>query len=282
MISIVCVYNNENVLKNGLLRSLENQTQTHELFLMDNTQGKYNSAAEALNWGGLAKGKYIVFVHQDVVLDSNSWLENTEKLLDSIPNLGIAGVAGARSSKTSKMNEIVTNIKQGTLAENISECVPNCVPAQGMEKVQTVDECLVIIPKRVFDILRFDEKVCDNWHLYAIDYSLSVAHLELGVYVSPEPIYHGSTGIPNKNILHTIFSMGYLPVGYYQTLGKILKKHRRHTRRVYATTGCWNTLYPLALQRLRVLPSDLRVLYWRPRESRKVYWRPLKWRPWED
>jgi len=67
MISIVCVYNDEITLKDYLLKSLENQTSKHELILIDNTQGKYKSAAGALNWGGgKAKGKYIMFVHQDV------------------------------------------------------------------------------------------------------------------------------------------------------------------------------------------------------------------------
>ena len=95
MISIVCVYNNEEIFNNYLLKSLKSQTAKHEEILIDNTQGRFKSAAEALNWGGRkAKGKYIMFVHQDVDLSSNTWLENAENILDPIINLGIAGVAG--------------------------------------------------------------------------------------------------------------------------------------------------------------------------------------------
>ena len=68
MISIVCVYNNKEILNKYLIKSLESQTEDYELILLDNTQNKFNSAAKALNNGGRkAKGDYIMFVHQDVV-----------------------------------------------------------------------------------------------------------------------------------------------------------------------------------------------------------------------
>jgi hypothetical protein len=125
--------------------------------------------------------------------------------------------------------------------------------------VQTVDECLVIIPRPVFDMLQFDEKVCDDWHLaYAIDYSLSVARLGLGAHVIPASIYHSSTGIPIRNIWQTILSIGILPAGYYQTMRKLLKKHRSHAKQVYTTCGLWSTSYPLILRRAE---EALRAVY---------------------
>jgi len=95
MISIVCVYDDENIFNNWFLKNIRNQTVKFELVKIDNTRNRFKSAAEALNYGGKkARGKYIMFIHQDVDLCSNSWLENTEKILDSIPDLGIAGVVG--------------------------------------------------------------------------------------------------------------------------------------------------------------------------------------------
>jgi glycosyltransferase involved in cell wall biosynthesis len=246
MISIVCVYNDERILKEYLLDSLENQTSQYELILMNNTQGEFKSAAEALNRGGVnAKGKYIMFVHQDVHLRSNSWLETTEKLLDSIANLGIAGTAGARAGKPRRMWELVTNIEQGIPPMNI----PSAVPLREPVKVQTLDESLIIIPRPVFDRLHFDEEVCDDWHLYAVDYSLSVARLAFDVYVIPAFIHHRSIGKPNENVWQVIRSMRILPSGYYRTVGKLSKKHGSYTKDVYATTGWWSNTYPVTLRR---------------------------------
>lgn len=35
--------------------------------------------------------------------------------------------------------------------------------------VQTLDELLLIIPRRVFEGHKFDESTCDGWHLYGVE-----------------------------------------------------------------------------------------------------------------
>ena len=52
MLSIICVYNNRDILEKYLLNSLKVQSIEYELILIDNTSGKFNSAAKALNYGG--------------------------------------------------------------------------------------------------------------------------------------------------------------------------------------------------------------------------------------
>lgn len=51
MISLVCCYNNLQQYKD-MQKSLENQTVEYELIGIDNREGKYKSAASALNVGG--------------------------------------------------------------------------------------------------------------------------------------------------------------------------------------------------------------------------------------
>ena len=71
MISIICVFNDKKVLNECLLESLKNQTANYELILIDNTNRKFKSASEALNYGAKkAKGNYLMFVHQDMFLCS--------------------------------------------------------------------------------------------------------------------------------------------------------------------------------------------------------------------
>lgn len=246
MISVICVYNDKKILDEWLLKSLKNQTVQFELITIDNTQGMFKSAAGALNYGGKeAKGKYIMFVHQDVDLTSNSWLEDAEKILESIPDLGIAGVAGMSEEYHPFGSRWRTIIQHGDPPQMVSPMLSK--PIQNPERVQTLDECLVIIPKSVFNVLTFDEKVCDDWHLYAVDYCLSVKKLGLGIYAIPIFIYHRSMGV------HTFLGSQPIPIyprGYYQTLEKVLKKHKNYFKRIYTTTGFWSTSYPLILQRI--------------------------------
>ena len=248
MISVVCVYNNKTILEDCLLKSLHVQTTEYELILVDNTEGRFKSASKALNFGaGNAKGKYVMFVHQDVDLCSNSWLNDVEKMLDSIPGLGIAGVAGRKDK-----GGLITAIRHG------DPPVPaGRIHIEKPTLVQTLDECLVIVPRPVFHKLQFDEETCDDWHLYAVDYCLSVAALALGVYTIPMYAYHKSTGSVVRNPFRIILNTGSLPEGYYCTLRKLLVKHRHCYRMIYATTENWDTRLPLTFQRIRLLPRDL-------------------------
>jgi len=254
MISIVVVYNNKQSLNEILLPSLKNQTTEFELIPVDNTEKQFKSAAEALNWGGAkAKGKYIMFVHQDVDLCTATWLEDTEAILDTLPDLGVAGVAGM--SETGKRNE--------ERARNIIEDTEDHKvwgnPIQKPERVQTLDGCLIIVPESVFDILQFDEKTCDDWHLYEVDYCLSCGRLGFYTYAIPMFIYHKSHNL--KSIVQRVKSRGSLPTPYYQTLGKLIKKHKNHYKRIYTTCGDWSTSQPVTLQKIKHLAnSGLKLL----------------------
>jgi len=243
MISVVCVYNDEKIFNDFLFQSLNYQTAEFELIGIDNTSDEFKSASEALNYGGKkARNKYIMFAHQDVCFFSNSWLEEIEGFLDSIDNLGIAGVAGMSESGSSNQKRgrnIITHGKppQIWLWGN---------QIQKPESVQTLDECLIIIPKSIFDVLEFDEKIIVDWHLYAVDYCLSAKEREFEVYVLPMEIYHLSSAVSKKKFPSLV---GPLPNMYYVTLDKLIKKHRDSFKRIYTTCGDWSTSFPSVFQR---------------------------------
>lgn len=240
MISIVCAYNNEKVFTEMLLKSLNEQTVEFELIQIDNTLGKFRSAAEAWNTGGKqANGKYIMFVHQDIDLSSNSWLENAEKYLDSINQLGIAGVAGMSdigNSNKMRGRNIIEYGEPKILWQWGNEI-------QDPEIVQTLDECLVIIPKSVFNILQFDENTCDGWHFYAADYCLSIKRYGYEVFVIPMSLYHKSPGARSKN--------------YYPILNKLLTKHKKYYDHIYTTYGDWYTSRPVIIQRMWLIMKSI-------------------------
>ena len=253
MISIVCVYNDEKVLECFLLKSLQNQTAKYELILEDNIRSRFSSAAQALNHGGRkASSKYIMFVHQDIDLLSDRWLEDAERWLDMIPNLGIAGVAGMSEFGCTNKERGRNIINHGNPEQVWSWGNPISMP----EVVQTLDECLVIIPKKIFDAHGFDAITCDCWDLYAVDYCLSIKRIGCLAYVIPMFVYHGS--------------MGHLAERYYRVLSKVLKKHKKYFKIINTTMGCWSTFYPVNVQRkyiafnkiaFRLLISLKRTLY---------------------
>ena len=70
-LSIICVYNNQEVLEACLLKGLEAQkNKDYELILLDNRSNQFSSAAKALNYGAKqAKSNYLVFSHLSMFQD---------------------------------------------------------------------------------------------------------------------------------------------------------------------------------------------------------------------
>ena len=233
MISIICVYNNKDILENNLLRSIESQTADYELILLDNREHQFPSAAKALNHGGTkANSDYILFSHQDIYLPDPHWLEETEGYLNSIPDLGIAGVAGMIAGGHCNKERGRNIIQHGRSLETWSWGRPIAKP----EPVQTLDECLFIIPKKIFDVYPLDEDTCTHWDLYAVDYCLSIrADMGLVAYVLPMMVHHRSIGHKSDK--------------YFITMRRVLNKHRQHYKHINTTTGSYSTTYPLFLQR---------------------------------
>jgi hypothetical protein len=230
MMSVICVSNDEEVLNTCLLSSLKKQTVPYEFINVDNRNGRFSSAAAALNHGGRdAKGEYLMFVHQDVTLQSETVLADAERMMKSLPSAGIAGVAGKADDKGVMSN--ITHDQPPRPAGSIRIDKP--------EKVQTVDECLVIIPSAVFASLQFDEKAFDGWHMYTTDYSLMALERGLEVFVLPLNVHHYPSGrLDYSNPLK----------GYYESLRRLLRKHRKSFKRVHTSMGSWSTRMPLGLQ----------------------------------
>lgn len=177
MISIVTVYNDEKILKENLLKSLEKQSTKYELIPIDNTQKTFESASKALNYGGgLARGDYIMFVHQDVQLMGDDWLERCERICKNISENGILGSVGV--TKTGRL--INTGIDATFLH-------PSCL----LEEVQVLDEQLLVVSKALFGNFTFDETFND-WHCYAADYCLSLQKQNIKSLVFNLPVFHNS------------------------------------------------------------------------------------------
>jgi hypothetical protein len=92
------------------------------------------------------------------------------------------------------------------------------------------------VPADVFERLRFDETVCDDWHLYAVDYCLSVRRLGLFAYAVPGLTLHRSGG--------------QVSAGYFRTLEKVVEKHRDSFDRIVTTCDVWTTRGPRFWNRL--------------------------------
>lgn len=226
MMSIICVYNNENILEEYLIKSLNRQTEKYELILIDNRENKFKSAASALNFGAKkAHGEYLVFAHQDIYFSDENWIKNTTKQLKNLNNTGIVGVAGKTIDSL-----VRSNIKQGLNPVDVSP-----FKIGKAEKASTLDECLFIIPKTVFDKYNLNEDICDDWHLYAVEYVYNIKNQGLEAYIIPTTLEHRSKGASMSET-------------YYTTLPKLQKKYLKRGL-IRTCMGDWFTFIPVSIQK---------------------------------
>lgn len=216
--SIICVFNDQEKLDRLLLESLRAQTAAFEILTVDNRQGAFKSAPRILNeTAANAKFDQLLFAHQDVALRGSTWLADVEKTLQELGPYGAAGVAGCGPGG------FRASVWQGHPPRLVSPKRP-----EGPEPVQTLDGCLLIVPRPVFIEQGFDEESCRGWHLYVADYCLDLARRGLPVYVLPQQVYHESTGPSDPGV-------------YAGTLEHMRKKHRDHVKKIYTTIGTWDT-----------------------------------------
>ena len=187
------------------LKSCENagfNNKNSEFGFLDNSSKNkydgYSGLNEAIH---LAKGKYIILIHQDVKLsfDGKEILENKIKEIDKVdPKWGVLGNAGGNFDLGEKFIRISDpankDLKFGKLPV----------------KVHSLDENLLIIKSST--LLGFSEDL-EGFHFYGTDICQQAMFRGYNCYVIDFHLFHNSSG--NKNL------------DYIISKNNLIKKYRR-------------------------------------------------------
>ncbi len=215
-ISIVCCYTSKDKLS-YLARSLDRQDLPVERVFVDNAEGQFSSASCALNYGASrSTGDLILFCHQDIKFKHNDSLRRLVAELSILNSGDVGGVAGAISGKT------FTRITHGNDEEPYP--IEASFPNESI-RVETVDECLIILPRTTWENHRFNEDVCDGWHFYGVEQSLFALANNRNVYVFDADVNHLS-------------SRGSIDNSYFRALRRIMKAFKQFDY-ISTTVGYW-------------------------------------------
>ncbi len=181
-VSIICVFNDAEVRRRCLDRSIEEHRRDAdvEYLPIDNTDGSFSTAGAALNHGAsLASNDHLVFVHQDVYLHSLRALEHAAGLLVEDPRIGVLGAAGITAAGQS-----VGRIRDRVilLGEQAGEPFD----------VDSLDEVLFVASKSLIAREPLSEAPELAWHAYALEYGLRARSLGLRVCALDLPLTHNS------------------------------------------------------------------------------------------
>lgn len=181
MITLICCYNNRECLDNMLIPSIKCQEKQPQLILIDNNKRNYKSAAQAYNSEVVnAEGDVLVFCHQDIAFDDQKFFYEIEEMFLENPDM-ILGLAGVKRDGCVYSNLKYLKNKKYITRKRVKE---------KRERVESLDECFIAIKTENFRKLLFNEDVCDNWHLYAVELCYRAKKYSIESYVAKIEAYH--------------------------------------------------------------------------------------------
>ncbi len=214
LISLICVFNNPEQLKNQLKASLEIQQVDYEFIAIDNTKNRFKSAAEALNYGSEeASGEILIYSHQDIWLKRTDEIKRFSSAIERCQVGTIVGSQGVREPKKLYYENLTSGkILEKKIIEDFKE---------DLYEVSCVDEGFFGMKKETWDMLKFNEELCDNWHLYCVEMCLHTRKLGNQVYVFPSQLHH--------------FSKGTISLGYMNNLKRLCEVYRNDFKYIWTT-----------------------------------------------
>ena len=191
-VTVVCCWTNEKMYSD-FVRTLKYQTVPCELIGIDNRRNKgFTSCASAYNSIiDNVKTKYVIYSHQDILLAESNSMEKFLSYLEELGHDDILGVAGTRFDTEGTFSNF--RHKDGNTGD-LMQAGRNHFDGEIME-CDTIDECFFGGYTEHFRNYPFDEVLCDNWHLYAVEECIRAKSLGIGkIFVCNIPIIHLSYG----------------------------------------------------------------------------------------
>jgi hypothetical protein len=206
-VSVVCVFNDEDVRRRCLDRSIEEHRHEAEVEYLpvDNVDGSFATAGAALNFGAsLASNDFVAFVHQDVYLHSLRALSEAARVLAEDELIGVVGAIGVDAS-----GRLVGRIRDRVIL--LGE------RARHPTDVDSLDELLFMTRSSLLRREPLAESAELGWHAYAVEYGLRARSLGLRVCAVDLPLTHNSpsTNVDRLDAAHRAVAAAYpdvLPV----------------------------------------------------------------------
>ncbi|MCU0822969.1 MAG: glycosyltransferase [Spirochaetes bacterium] len=224
MITIIVFISNRVDFESYLLPGLKQQRAGYQLITIDSNDKRYRSRSEAFNsCFDSAKGKYLLFTNEKLSFAGETWLEDLEHTLDGLDNLGAAGVVGLSISGMSWKKRLC--FTRDVYSEWPFDVLQ---PAETAQKVQTLDDNFIVIPRELFGKYKFDDKIFDGDFLFAADYCLTVSKHGFHSYYVPLSCRIYSSPFDDK-----IWKFNQV----YKYKKNLFVKHRDYFKRIYTYLG---------------------------------------------
>ncbi len=232
-IAIITCFNNSELANQMRQSALMRGGMDCEFVMIDNTAGRFPSAASAYNYAisHLSNEiEVVILCHQDIIFLDHSVSDIYNLCIENKRTLfGAAGVKNEGHGGEERIISSMAVVQEGWNFKTLEKGT--------VQEVFTLDECLIAGNRQIFRELTFDEYVCDGWHLYVAEVCMQchIKHIPVLVY--------------DANIVH--LSGGNTDPSFYACEKKLVKKYRGVFPVISYSCG-WTYTNPLKYLMLKI------------------------------
>jgi len=200
-------------------RMLDSVSQTigveHETIVFDNRETKYGLCKAYNEAAKNAKGDYLCFAHEDIVIKTKGWGEKLTEFAEQSDKCGIIGVAGGRCAKRNFIDyggpdRLIKIYDPGNFGNNLDPETnlfyhysnPN---NELFSKVVCLDGVFLFVKKSIWKNNKFDEETFKGFHFYDADFSFSISQKYQNYIYFGMDIYHFSSGNVEKTFCENMY-----------------------------------------------------------------------------
>jgi len=171
-----------------------------ELLIWDNRLEQKGLCEVYNKLAATAQFEYIVFLHEDITIETGNWGQHLISIFESKPNAGAVGVAGSKY-KSAAFSGWFTGVKEFdccnilhrySYGDELLLMKPD--ETKILEDVICLDGVFICCRKKSFESVKFDEVNLKGFHFYDIDFSLRLAQRETVLVTYKIDLIHITTG----------------------------------------------------------------------------------------
>jgi glycosyltransferase involved in cell wall biosynthesis len=188
----------------------------YESIVFDNREKKYGICKAYNEAAKKAKGDYLCFVHEDIVIKTNGWGKELVKFIEQNNNCGVIGIAGGKwvnrnftswcvSDHLTRIYDGIGSDKRNNFSENDLVYQYSNPDNEIFSKAICLDGVFLFVKKEIWENNKFDEDTFKGFHFYDADFTFSIFQKHQKYVYFGVDIYHFSAGNVEKTYCENMF-----------------------------------------------------------------------------
>jgi glycosyltransferase involved in cell wall biosynthesis len=199
-----------------MLNSVSQTVDTeYEYIIFDNREKKLGLCAAYNEAAKKARGDYLCFVHEDIMIKTNGWGKEIITFVERNNDCGVIGIAGSKYASRNfiswytprSMIKVYDGVNSGDILDTETNLFYHYSNPDNeiFSKAVCLDGVFLFVKKDIWENNKFDEKTFKGFHFYDADFSFAISQKYQNYVYFGMDIYHLSRGNVEKTFCENMY-----------------------------------------------------------------------------